>query len=440
MNFTDVLISFLEIVAIAPIGFLCLLIFDKEHIIPRPWSFVIYTAIFCGISAAGGYIRVAFQMGVNIVILAVTFLMIAYVLITIKAGKLKILYIFFSGGAVSSSLRLFGYLLEAHLNSNKNFLDVQGWGLMLRWGLTILILILFTLIIKKVRWLMHSDHLDNLWKFLWAVPLIFDVANMMTVPHDFSIMKLGRVGQIYITIISTLALLQFVFHIMLYVIAKNITEKARINEESRILSMQASQYQSLQRHIEATSRLRHDFKHTVRTAITLASEGEYDTLMKLLTEYGEATSATESRKIFTKNSSLNAIICYYYENAIHKKITCDWQVNLPEKLGVEDIDLCTITGNLLENATHAAENEHGENRYINFKADIEENGDIYIVTTNGFSGEIKKEKDRFLTTKAHGSGIGIESIKSTVARNKGYAKFYNDQNTFYADIMLKQKQ
>jgi len=205
-----------------------------------------------------------------------------------------------------------------------------------------------------------------------------------------------------------------------------------------MLSIQASQYESLQRHIEATARLRHDFKHTARTAVALAQNNDRDALINLLTNYGVEVESTDKRTVFTKNSTLNALICYCYENARRLDIQCNWQVNLPENLSVDNVDLCSVVGNLLENATHASQNEPKENRYINFKADVEENGDIYIVSTNGFSGEIKKEHDKYLSTKKDGSGIGIESIKATALRYNGFVNFYNDPNTFYADVMLKQ--
>lgn len=438
MTLTDILLSVLEIAGIIPIGLLCLLVFDRDSVIPRPASLWIYTGIFSALSAVGGYVRLALELNVNIVILSVYALMILYVMLTVKTNKFKLLYIITSCGAVSSSLRLYSYLLEAHLYSQNTFHNTHHWGLLLKWVLIVILMISFTLIVKKVRWLMYESNLDNLWKILWIVPVIVDVSNMIIIPHDYSLMQLGRLEQIYITTVTTLVIMQLVFHLMLYHIAKNLTEKARATEEARLLSMQASQYQSLQRHIEVTSKLRHDFKHTVRTASTLANEGKFDTLKKLLADYNTAAVSAETPRLFTRHSSLNALICYYYEQASSKSIACDWIVRIPEKLNIEDIDLCSVVGNILENAIHAAEAAEAENRYINFKVDMEENGDIYIVSTNGFSGKINKEQEKYLSTKRNGSGIGLQSVKSVVNRYSGYVNFYNDKNTFYSDIMMKQ--
>ncbi|MBR3988808.1 MAG: sensor histidine kinase [Clostridia bacterium] len=438
MNINEILLSVIEIVAIVPIGLICLLIFDKDSIIPRPQSIFIYTGVFTLLACIGGYLRTIFELNINLVILSVFFPMVIYIILTVKVNKFKILYVFASCGAISSSIRLYSYFLETQTNSNHTFRDTQHWGLLLKWILIIIAVIFFALSVKKIRWLMYESSLDNLWKFLWLIPVAQDTANMMTIPHDYSLMQMGRVAQIYVTVVTALTLMEVVFQVMIYVIAKTITEKTKLDKQAQMLSIQASQYEGLQRHIEATSKLRHDFKHTVRTAASLAQEGKNDELIKLLSDYGVVTESTDKRSVFTKNSTLNALICYYYEQALSKNIFCNWKVSLPEKLGVEDIDLFGIIGNLLENAIHASENEHPENRYINLKADVEDNGDIYIVTTNGFSGKIQKDHDKYLSTKKDGSGIGIESIKSTVKRYNGIASFYNDPKTFYADIMLKQ--
>lgn len=438
MVLTDVLLSVFEIAAIIPIGILCLLIFDKDSIIPKPLSLWLYTGIFTALSAIGGYLRLAFSINVNTVILAVFAVMIMYLMFTVKTGKFKMLYIITSCGGVSSSLRLYGYLLEAHLCSNDSFIEAQHWGLVLRWGLGVVLLFLFAFILKKVRWLMYESSLDKFWKVLWAVPLIIDAANMITVPHEYSIMQQGRIELIYVTTTTTLVIMQVVFHLMLYTIAKSLTEKAKLDKQAHILSAQASQYERLQRYIENTSKLRHDFKHMARTAVSLAQKGDKDAMVKLLTDYGIELEAGSTQTVFTKNSTLNALIGYCYENARQRNIRCDWQVNLPEKLNVEDIDLCSVVGNLLENAIHACADEDEKNRYITFKADVEDNGDIYIVTTNGFSGKVKKNNGKYLSTKKDGSGIGIESIKTTVNCYNGFVKFYNDCNTFYADVMIKQ--
>ena len=127
MNFIHLLRSFLEIAAITPIGLLCLIIFNKDSKINKTLSVTIYCVIFLVLSVIGGYLRITSSLNINHIILAITIPMLVYPLVTIKGNKSKMLYVFASGGAISSSLRLYGYLLEAHLARHHDFSDTQTW-------------------------------------------------------------------------------------------------------------------------------------------------------------------------------------------------------------------------------------------------------------------------------------------------------------------------
>ncbi len=440
MEFNKIIFSIFEASAIVPVGVICLItFFDKLRFKPA-YAMTILLSSFSALATIGGILRIKYGLNISFILFASTVLMFAFILSVVKENLFKILFVTVTSGALVSSGALFGYILEAHYNHNETFDKPQTWGLLLRFGFIAAIFIVFGFVLTKVRWLLNCPELSKAWKVLWFVPLAFATANVIMVPHQYSYFNQGRTPGIYITVTIIQLVMHLLFMFMIYFIAKTITEKSKLDKQSQMLSIQAAQYEGLQRHIEATSKLRHDFKHTVRTAVSLAYEGNNEALIKLLTDYGVATANTDKRSVFTKNSTLNALICHYYDIALNKSILCDWQVRLPENLGVEDIDLFGIVGNLLENAIHASETEPAENRYINFKADIEDNGDVYIVTTNGFSGKIKKDQDKYLSTKKDGSGIGIESIKSTVKRYNGFVSFYNDPKTFYADIMLKQNQ
>ena len=67
---------------------------------------------------------------------------------------------------------------------------------------------------------------------------------------------------------------------------------------------------------------------------------------------------------------------------------------------------------------------------------------LVIVSLNSFSGRIKKQGDRYLSTNRKGSGIGLTSISETALRCGGEARFSHDsaKKEFYIDIMMPLKQ
>lgn len=440
MELNPAIRSILETSIVLPIGIISLVSFIDKVKIKFAVAMAIMLAGFSALTVADGVLRVQLGIKVNVIVVLSIILMFVFLLSVIKENLFKVLFVIAASSALVSTGALYGYYLEAYKNQNLNMDTPQTEGLILRFAFVTVIMIIFSLVLSKIRWLLNCSEFHNIWKAMWLVPLAFAISNLIMIPQQYDEFSQGNIPLIFITITTIQLFMHLLFLFMMYFIAKTTAEKSKLDKQSQMLSVQANQYESLQRHIEATSKLRHDFKHTVRTAVSLAYDGETDALIKLLTDYGVATAHTDKRIVFTKNSSLNALIGHYYEIALSKSIICDWQIRLPETVGVEDIDLFGVIGNLLENAIHASENEPAENRYINFKADFEDNGDLYIVTTNGFNGVIKKDKDKYISTKATGSGIGIESIKTIVKRYNGFVSFYNDEKTFFADIMLKQNQ
>ena len=104
-------------------------------------------------------------------------------------------------------------------------------------------------------------------------------------------------------------------------------------------------------------------------------------------------------------------------------------------MGIIVVDLCSVVGNLLNNAIQGAMDAPEGKRYITFKADVELNNDIYIVVSNSFDGVVKKENGKYFTTKSNGHGIGLESIQTTVNKYNGYVKFYNDNVVVFNQLV-----
>ena len=57
---------------------------------------------------------------------------------------------------------------------------------------------------------------------------------------------------------------------------------------------------------------------------------------------------------FCENQSVDNVIGYYYALAQKEEIPFDARVDLPKELSVDEMDLCLILSNLLENALEAS--------------------------------------------------------------------------------------
>lgn len=440
MNFFDILLATGEYLVAIPIFLLCSFTVKKDNRIKNK---ILYPVSICSLFAICmlcGITKVAFTLNSNPLLLPIMLAVFVLLFSFYKTSKIKLWYIFISVSAVFSFAGLSSHFAEAIITDDGSKSDIKTYGLIVKWILIAVFITAYVFALPKIKWLIENEHLSAVWKFVWIIPLFIISTNIIMTPQNYSYVSLGRIMQIYIIADTLLLVLYLLFQIMLYFTAKAITDKSNAEKQSRILAIQANQYESLKNHIEATSRLRHDFLHIARTAGELVKNSDNTALIKLFEDYGVSLDNSHSRKIFCKHSALNAIIGYYYDEAIKHDIDCKWLVSIPDDIFVSDIDLCSVVGNLLKNAIEACETVQKDKRNISFKADVEVDGDIYIVLTNTFDGIVKKDKDKYLSTKTNGHGIGLESIKTTVKKYNGFVNFYNDNEKFYTDIMLRQSE
>lgn len=438
MSIIDVLLSSADFAILIPAALMCILPV-KHHcrvnvklMLPVLMIALLVISLFCGT------VRVNLGLNTNTLLFPLMIVAMIFYFMFFRQSKIKMLYIFVSVTAVLSFSGLSSYIVEAVINKNGQTSDVQTYGLLTQWTITLFFFVCFILILPKIRWLIDDYHINSIWKFIWIVPTVISLTNVCMIPNNYSNVSIGKLFEVSILAESVLILLYVLYQVMLYLIAKAITDKTLAEQQSNLMSIQAKEYDSLKKYIENTSRLRHDFLHMARTARQLAKNNDTETLIKLLESYGVSIENSHSQKIFCEHNALNAIVGHYYEEALRNNIKCEWKIAIANNIAISDTDLCSVVGNLLDNAIHGCVTVDESNRLINFKADIEKGGDIYIVMTNSFNGIVKKKNDKYISTKSNGNGIGLESIKATVNKHNGYVKFYNDRKNFYTDIMIKQ--
>ena len=137
-----------------------------------------------------------------------------------------------------------------------------------------------------------------------------------------------------------------------------------------------------------------------------------------------------------KNYAVDTIVRHYIEQAKRAGVHTDVLLNLPEKTGVIDSDLCIVFGNLLENANDACSRQKETERFITVSAALA--GDNMVITVdNSYEGTILKEEGVFLSSKRNGKGVGITSVQAVAEKYDGQARFEFSDDAFRASVMLR---
>jgi len=434
MDISKFLLCFADYIIDLPAAFLCILPVLAHSRVGKKRLFLIVPAVTILTAIPMALIVQSTGIDPNIPLgcILVPFFVVYMILFDVK--KSKLLYLFITAIAVFS----FGGLATHFVNAMTDQKSDTVISIGVKWLISLLFLTAEIVFLKKLRWLFDNENIDSIWRFIWIVPLIITAANFMMIPADYSNVHIGRIFELYIWEEILLVTFFIIFLVMQYNIARAITNKTEAEHDLHILGFQAAQYENLKKYMDSTSKLRHDFVYMAKTAQKLAADGEIKELQKLLSDYGADIDANTAPIHYCDHPALNAITAYYAAEARGAGIRFTAKLNVSQNVVISDYELCSVVGNILDNALAAAKEVNDESSKILFAADTKANGDLYIVISNPYSGAIRKNNNSFASTKKGGHGIGLESVKAIVSKNNGYCNFRFESKVFYSEIMLRQ--
>lgn len=211
----------------------------------------------------------------------------------------------------------------------------------------------------------------------------------------------------------------------------------------KLIDRRIAEYQSelIEKHCEEVQNIyktmrgwRHDYHNHIQTLLALC--GDEEKTREYLWKLNDDLTTVDT-VIKTGNVMIDAILNSKLSLMKSKGIEVNAKAIVPEKLPVSEIDLCTIIGNLLDNAMEAVlRQKEGTDRFVRvFIGILKEQ--LYISVYNSTGGELKKDRDRYLTTKSgkdHGFGLG--RVDHIVDRYKGFVNRQNEEGVFATEIML----
>lgn len=125
-----------------------------------------------------------------------------------------------------------------------------------------------------------------------------------------------------------------------------------------------------------------------------------------------------------ENALIHAVLTEYRTRAEKRGLTCRVSVQMPDTLVCDEAEFCVMLSNLLENSLDAAKS------YL--IVDIRHlNRQLLLKIENDYSGDLKKDADgSYLTTKPHGSGLGLKSVNAILKSNHGFLKIDDKNGVF----------
>ena len=274
---------------------------------------------------------------------------------------------------------------------------------------------------------------------VWYMTLLFSgcilLINLLARPLKYETLQVNRIGTVMIGLLFVLLIIWVVMNTVFYFIVIEMMKAAEEEQELKILRLQEEQYRSQLDYIRQSARTRHDFRQTLRTLNNMARADRAEDICSFLSDFMNDLPENET-VIYCKNSAVNAILNHYAVQAKQKGIAVRLDIDdVGEQGMLSDAELCTMLGNLLENAVDACGAAEENRNFIQLTVSVRENKWLYIVETNSFDGKARMRNGKYVSAKT-GGGTGLWSIASTARRYGGRAEFSHDRNTFYANIAI----
>ena len=279
------------------------------------------------------------------------------------------------------------------------------------------------------NWLSDTVHL--LTKKMW---MVIDLVSMTSFTGIISVIYSCVTANSYLaypTCAASLFTSLGCFYLCTY-----MARAVKTDLELRMLSYQKSYYEEIEKNQQTVRKLRHDMKNHLNIIGMLIADEKTPEAKNYLTELNQEFAVTA--KSYCSNEVVNAVLNSKEQSAAEAQIRCEFQIDLAEDPQMEDIDLCALLSNTLDNAIEACRKiPEASKRFLSVKARCQKGFFSYKVV-NSKANEVTEENGCFVTSKKDAGlhGIGLKNVKQIAAKYEGYVEVSYDEHSFTVVVMI----
>lgn len=265
------------------------------------------------------------------------------------------------------------------------------------------------------------------WKWIWPIPCLIFIAYSFLLPSNYTFLTLNDVAAVILLNGATMLVCFCITEDY-----KRIMEHYQMNEQ---LNRQKEYYAELLNRVEETRKLRHDYKNHLMAIRGFVERNDKEGLLHYCDELN-VTGVKKTAIPYTGNAAADGVLYHYMGLAEEKGI--DFHVSGGFlNVGIEDLDLCVLLGNALDNAVTAC-NTVTDHRFINLAVSVDGNV-LMIMVCNSYDGRIDEENGEILSRKRdHKAGIGLKSIRDICKKYQGSMQIQYQEKEFDCLMLLNQ--
>ena len=207
----------------------------------------------------------------------------------------------------------------------------------------------------------------------------------------------------------------------------HLVDKRIARFQSDLISKQTVEIQNMYRQMQEW---RHDYRNHIQN-MKNRLDGDQGELEQYLDELADDLTHTS---IQTGNVMADAVLNSKLSVAEQKSIQLNVKAHIPKGIEMTDVEMCSVLGNLLDNAIEACEKLPCDKRFLRVYID-KFKGQFYLSVQNS-SPSIQRDKGIFRTTKAGTHGFGLFRIDRIAKKYGGYVNRQYEEGVFATELLL----
>ncbi len=227
--------------------------------------------------------------------------------------------------------------------------------------------------------------------------------------------------------------------VILFYVMNRSSQNEKLREELKMQEYQNSvnldYYKNVEKNSVEARKIRHDLANMVQTAYEIMENGTESDKESAKKMFAQLKTEVADIKIerFCQNALVNAIAANKAAECRKNDIDFDFDLRVPENLGIEEIDICKAFVNIFDNAINAAK-AIDEKRYVKVKSFTNtDDGMLYISCENDVAPDYEEKKKA--RTGEHGYGLRI--LRDTAEKYGGRLVTSDKGDTFTVVMTMR---
>ena len=425
----------LELASVIPAAVIALIPVHRSLRRSKTLVYGAMAVVLLAFVVAGSFIGAYFGCASSLVTFAFMPLLLAVYSYVVDLNVGKTLFCFMFSTALCALATLFVSLLNAPVEATNPLVTfLPETSLMVILAEMVIGILFYRTLDAKLSMLLTEEDLDGSWypasfaAFLLAAILIW------VSPTNYALLLEGRIRTISMAA-CVIAAIGLVFLIdVIWRLSSHLVENTRLRQENNMLSMEERRYAQLRSYMNQTRELRHDFRQHMRVISGLVHGNQIDELTNYVDQINQM--AGQEHRRLCANHAVDAVASYYEAMAAEQGATIEWSLDVPEEVFIKEAELCSIIGNLVENALQAVSKLPADRQIVKVTVRLITEAMLGITVKNPYEGKIRMGRNGLPRTYKRGHGIGLASVSAIAKRYGGTCDIDVSNGQFAVSILM----